>query len=159
MKATEMLHSLGQSIWLDNITRELLDTGRLKDYINDLALTGLTSNPTIFDHAITHSASYDSEIRKLMGAGLSGEALFFELALRDLTRAADLFLLLTNVLQARMAGYRLRSHRYLHTTPRPRSNRPQHFTKRPTGPTCSSRFRVPGKEVRRSKRQSFRACR
>jgi transaldolase len=91
MKATEMLHSLGQSIWLDNITRELLDTGRLKDYINDLALTGLTSNPTIFDHAITHSASYDSEIRKLMGAGLSGEALFFELALRDLTRAADLF--------------------------------------------------------------------
>jgi transaldolase len=91
MKATEMLHSLGQSIWLDNITRELLDTGRLKDYINDLSVTGLTSNPTIFDHAITHSASYDSEIRKLMGAGLSGEALFFELALRDLTRAADLF--------------------------------------------------------------------
>src|SRR5690242_14776930 len=91
MKATEMLHKLGQSIWLDNITRDLLDTGRLKGYIDDLSVTGLTSNPTIFDHAITHSASYDSEIGKLMGAGLSGEALFFELALSDLTRAADLF--------------------------------------------------------------------
>jgi transaldolase len=91
MKATEMLHKLGQSIRLDNITRDLLDTGRLKGYIDDLSVTGLTSNPTIFDHAITHSASYDSEIGKLMGAGLSGEALFFELALSDLTRAADVF--------------------------------------------------------------------
>src|SRR6516225_5416474 len=91
MKATDALHNLGQSIWLDNITRELLDSGRLKRYIEDLSVTGLTSNPTIFDHAITHSASYDSEIGKLMAAGLSGEALFFELALHDLTRAADLF--------------------------------------------------------------------
>jgi len=91
MKATEMLHNLGQSIWLDNITRELLDTGTLKRYIDDLSVTGLTSNPTIFDHAITHSRSYDSEIRRLVGAGLSGEALFFELAVEDLTRAADLF--------------------------------------------------------------------
>src|ERR1700758_2774679 len=91
MKATQLLHNLGQSIWLDNITRDLLDTGTLKRYIQDLSVTGLTSNPTIFDQAITHSRSYDSEIRRLVAAGLSGEALFFELAVEDLTRAADLF--------------------------------------------------------------------
>ncbi len=91
MKATQTLHSLGQSIWLDNITRELLDSGTLQRYIDDLSVTGLTSNPTIFDHAITHSKSYDPEIRRLVGTGLSGEALFFELAVQDLTRAADLF--------------------------------------------------------------------
>jgi len=91
MKATQMLHNLGQSIWLDNITRDLLDSGTLKRYIDELAVTGLTSNPTIFDHAITHSKSYDAEIGRLVTAGLSGEALFFELAIQDLTRAADLF--------------------------------------------------------------------
>ncbi len=91
MKATQSLQNLGQSIWLDNITRELLDRGTLNSYIDDLSFTGLTSNPTIFDHAITHSKSYDSEIRRLMGTGLSSEALFFELAVQDLTRAADLF--------------------------------------------------------------------
>jgi transaldolase len=91
MKATQTLHNLGQSIWLDNITRELLDSGTLKRYIDDLSVTGLTSNPTIFDHAIAKSKSYDPEIRWLMGTGLSGEALFFELAVQDLTRAADLF--------------------------------------------------------------------
>jgi transaldolase len=91
MKATQTLHELGQSIWLDNITRELLDSGTLKRYINDLSVTGLTSNPTIFDHAITHSKSYDAEIRRLVGQGQSGEALFFELAVQDLTRAAELF--------------------------------------------------------------------
>ena len=91
MMATEVLHTLGQSIWLDNITRDLLDSGTLKRYIAELSVTGLTSNPTIFDHAITHSKSYDSEIRRLVSTGLSGEALFFELALQDLRRAADLF--------------------------------------------------------------------
>jgi len=91
MRATELLHNLGQSIWLDNITRDLLDSGTLKRYIDELSVTGLTSNPTIFDQAITHSKSYDSEIRRLLNAGLSGEALFFELALQDLTRAAELF--------------------------------------------------------------------
>jgi transaldolase len=91
MKATQMLHNVGQSIWLDNITRDLLDSGTLKHYIDDLSVTGLTSNPTIFDHAITHSKSYDPEIRRLVGTGFSGEALFFELAVQDLTRAADLF--------------------------------------------------------------------
>ena len=91
MKATQTLHNLGQSIWLDNITRDLLDSGTLKRYIGDLSVTGLTSNPTIFDHAIAHSKSYDSEIRRLVGTGQSGEGLFFELAVQDLTRAADLF--------------------------------------------------------------------
>ena len=91
MRTTEVLHNLGQSLWLDNITRDLLDSGTLKHYIDELSVTGLTSNPTIFDHAITHSKSYDSEIRRLMGSGLSGEELFFELAVQDLTRAADLF--------------------------------------------------------------------
>src|SRR5208282_6595704 len=91
MKATQSLHDLGQSIWLDNITRDPLDSGTLKRYIGDLSVTGLTSNPTIFDHAITHSSSYDPEIRQLIGRGLSSEDLFFELAIEDLTRAADLF--------------------------------------------------------------------
>src|SRR5580704_10027368 len=91
MKATQSLHDLGQSIWLDNITRDLLDSGTLKRYIGDLSVTGLTSNPTIVDHAIAHSKSYDPEIRRLVGTSLSGEALFFELAVQDLTRAADLF--------------------------------------------------------------------
>ncbi len=91
MKATERLHELGQSLWLDNITRDLLTSGTLQRYINELSVTGLTSNPSIFDHAVTHSASYDAEIRRLMGAGKAGEALFFELAIQDLTKAADLF--------------------------------------------------------------------
>jgi transaldolase len=91
MRATDLLHNLGQSLWLDNITRDLLDSGTLKRYIDELSITGLTSNPTIFDHAVTHSKSYDSEIRRLLGTGLWGEALFFELAVQDLRRAADLF--------------------------------------------------------------------
>jgi transaldolase len=91
MKATKELHDLGQSLWLDNITRDLLDTGTLKRYIDELSVTGLTSNPTIFEHAISKSKSYDAEIGRLLSTGLSGEALFFDLALQDLTRAADLF--------------------------------------------------------------------
>ncbi len=91
MKPTQQLNHLGQSLWLDNITRELLDSGTLKRYIDDLSVTGLTSNPTIFDHAITHSKSYDREVRDLTARGCSGEALFFELAIEDLSRAADLF--------------------------------------------------------------------
>jgi len=92
MKATQRLHDLGQSIWLDNITRDLLTSGTLKRYIDELSVTGLTSNPTIFDHAIKNSASYDAAIReKLKEEGKSGETLFFELALDDIIRAADLF--------------------------------------------------------------------
>jgi transaldolase len=91
MNATESLHDRGQSLWLDNITRELLESGTLARYINELSVTGLTSNPTIFDHAIKNSSRYDAAIRKKVKEGKSGEALFFELALEDLTRAADLF--------------------------------------------------------------------
>src|SRR5262245_23900756 len=91
MKATQKLHDLGQSLWLDNITRDLLQSGSLKRYINELAVTGLTSNPTIFDHAIKNSSAYDLAIRKLLSKGKSGEQLFFELALEDITGAADLF--------------------------------------------------------------------
>ena len=91
MKATQILHDLGQSLWLDNITRDMLDSGTLKRYIDELSVTGLTSNPTIFDQAIKKSASYDPAIREKLSQGKSGEALFFELALEDLTRAADLF--------------------------------------------------------------------
>jgi transaldolase len=86
-----MLHYLGQSIWLDNITRELLTSGTLRHYIEDLSVTGLTSNPTIFDHAIKNSTAYDAAIRDKLRQGKSGEALFFDLALEDLTQAADLF--------------------------------------------------------------------
>ena len=91
MKATEELHDLGQSLWLDNITRDLLTAGTLKRYIEELSVTGLTSNPTIFDHAIKNSTSYDSAIRQKLEEGESGEGLFFELALADITEAADLF--------------------------------------------------------------------
>lgn len=91
MKATQLLHDLGQSLWLDNITRDLLDSGTLKRYIDELSVAGLTSNPTIFDHAIKNSTSYDAAIRQKLSQGKSGEALFFELAIEDLRRAADLF--------------------------------------------------------------------
>jgi transaldolase len=91
MNATRQLHDLGQSLWLDNITRKLLDSGTLRRYIDELAVTGLTSNPTIFDQAIKNSTDYDADIRAKLKAGKSGEALFFELALDDITRAADHF--------------------------------------------------------------------
>jgi transaldolase len=91
MKATQLLHNLGQSIWLDNITRDLLDSGTLQCYIDELSVTGLTSNPSIFNHAVKNSSAYSAAIRKKFAQDKSGEALFFELALEDLTRAADLF--------------------------------------------------------------------
>ena len=91
MKATQNLHDLGQSLWLDNITRGLLTSGTLHRYIREFAVTGLTSNPTIFDHAIKNTRDYDDAIRQKVKEGGSGEALFFELALEDLTQAADLF--------------------------------------------------------------------
>jgi len=91
MKATRILHDLGQSLWLDNITRGLLKTGVLRRYIDELSVTGLTSNPTIFDHAIKNSADYDDAIKTKLAEGKSGEKLFFELALEDLRQAADLF--------------------------------------------------------------------
>src|SRR6185369_7075357 len=91
MKATQLLHNLGQSLWLDNITRDLLDSGTLQQYIEELSVTGLTSNPTIFDHAIKNSSAYDTSIRETLAKGKAGEELFFDLALSDITRAADMF--------------------------------------------------------------------
>jgi len=91
MTPTRKLHDLGQSLWLDNITRDLLESGTLARYIGELDVTGLTSNPTIFNNAIKNSSDYDSAIRSKLKSGKSGEALFFELALDDVTRAADLF--------------------------------------------------------------------
>jgi transaldolase len=91
VKATQLLHNLGQSIWLDNITRDLLDSGTLERYINEFSVTGLTSNPTIFNNAIRNSASYDAPIRARNEADKTPEDLFFDLALEDITRAADLF--------------------------------------------------------------------
>jgi transaldolase len=89
--ATQQLHDLGQSIWLDNITRDLLNSGTLKRYIAELSVTGLTSNPTIFDHAIKNSSAYDAAIREGLSKGKLGEDLFFDLALEDITRAAAEF--------------------------------------------------------------------
>lgn len=91
MRPTQILHDLGQSIWLDNITRELLINGTLKRYIDELSVTGLTSNPTIFDQAIKNSSAYDAAIHLGLEQGKSAEAIFFDLALEDLTQAADLF--------------------------------------------------------------------
>lgn len=91
MKPTQQLQELGQSLWLDNITRGLLRDGTLQRYIDEYSVTGLTSNPTIFDHAIRNGGWYDDAIRQGAVEGKTGEALFFALALEDLTRAADLF--------------------------------------------------------------------
>lgn len=91
MKATKKLHDLGQSLWLDNITRGLLTKGTLRRYIEEFSVTGLTSNPTIFDHAVKNTEFYNDAILKKVREGKSGEELFFELALEDLTQAADLF--------------------------------------------------------------------
>jgi transaldolase len=91
MNPTKTLHDLGQSLWLDNITRDLMDSGTLRLYIDELSVTGLTSNPTIFDHAIRNSTHYDADISRSTARAKPAEDLFFELALADLTRAADLF--------------------------------------------------------------------
>lgn len=91
MRPTQQLHDAGQSLWLDNITRGLLTGGMLGRYIGEFSVTGLTSNPTIFDHAIKNSRDYDDAIRRGLKEGKSGDALFFDLALEDLTQAADLF--------------------------------------------------------------------
>jgi len=91
MKATRVLHDLGQSLWLDNITRDLLTSGTLKRYVDELSVSGLTSNPTIFDHAVKNSTAYDAAIRKSLQEGKSEEELFFDLAIEDLAQAADLF--------------------------------------------------------------------
>src|SRR5215469_1053685 len=91
MNPTQKLYRTGQSLWLDNITRDLLTSGTLERYIDGLSVSGLTSNPTIFDHAIKNGTAYDASIRDGVARGQSGEAIFFDFALADITQAADLF--------------------------------------------------------------------
>ncbi len=141
MKSTQQLHDVGQSLWLDNITRELLTSGTLGRYIDELWITGLTSNPTVFDHAIKNSTSYDDAIRQKTKEGMAGENLFFELAIEDLRQAADLFRpvydrtegndgwvsLEVSPLLAHDAAGSFREARHLHT----RAGRPNLFVKIP----------------------------
>lgn len=141
MAPTQHLHDLGQSLWLDNITRGLLTSGTLSRYIDELSITGLTSNPTVFDDAIKNSTSYDDAIRQKTKEGMAGENLFFELAIEDLTQAADLFRpvydrtggndgwvsLEVSPLLAHDAAGSFREARHLHT----RAGRPNLFIKIP----------------------------
>jgi transaldolase len=119
MRATEELHELGQSIWLDNITREMLDSGQLQTYIDDYSVTGLTSNPSIFDKAIA-SGGYDEAIHEKATTGVEGEELFFELAIEDLRRAADAFNPIHERTDGLDGGCRSRSPRFWPTTATPR---------------------------------------
>ncbi len=105
MAATKELHDAGQSLWLDNITRDAVNDGTIKRYIDELSLTGLTSNPTIFDKALGEGDAYDEQTSELLAAGKSGEELFFELALTDIRGACDLF---ADVAPAHGRGRRLR---------------------------------------------------
>ena len=158
MKPTQKLHDLGQSIWVDNISRGMINSGTLRRYIDELSVTGLTSNPTIFDHAVAKSSDYDEMIRSKVAQGLSGEKLFFELALEDLTQAADMF----RPIHERTAG--LDGFVSLEVSPLL-----AHDTKKTTsvakalhdkasGRTCSSKFRARPKACRRSRNRFLPAC-
>ena len=141
-EATDALHQAGQSIWLDNITRGMLDSGQLQRYIDGYTVTGLTSNPSIYDKAI-QTGDYDEAIRGKVAQGLRGEELFFDLALEDLTRAADAFApihratagvdgwvsLEVSPLLARDAQGTVKAARDLHTS----AGRPNLFIKIPGG--------------------------
>ena len=142
MKATEALHNLGQSLWLDNITRDLLNSGTLARYIKEWSVTGLTSNPTIFDQAIKHSAAYDAAILQGLASGKSGEGLFFDLALDDLTRAADLFRPINGAPTGWMAGSRWRCRHSWRMTPPARWKQPRNCSPERNGPTLF--IKIPG---------------
>jgi transaldolase len=146
MKATRKLHELGQSLWLDNITRGLLVSGTLHRYIQEFSVTGLTSNPTIFDHAIKNSPDYDDAIRQKVKEGKSSEALFFELAIEDLRKAADLFRPIheqTNGVDGWVS---------LEVSP-PKLSMPAQ-----SDPISSSKFRGRRKDCQQSKRLSSAVC-
>ena len=159
MKATQLLHNLGQSLWLDNITRDLLTSGTLKHYIDELSVTGLTSNPTIFENAIKTSTAYDASIRQKLKEGKSGEELFFELALEDLTQAADLFRPIYDRTNGVDGWVSLEVSPLLaYDTNRP-SRRPRNCTPGRGVLTSSSRFPARRKVYLPSKRPSLPACR
>ena len=148
MNATEKLHDLGQSLWLDNITRDLLTTGTLKRYIDELSVTGLTSNPTIFDHAIKNSTAYDASIRQKLKEGKSGEELFFELALEDSPRPRICFDRSGKEPTVWTDGCPWKYHLCWPTTrPKPSPRRKTSMAER-DGPTSSSRSQVQRRSAR-----------
>ena len=140
MKPTQLLHNLGQSLWLDNITRDLLNSGTLKGYVEDLSVTGLTSNLIFFDHAIKNSPSYDAVIREILAKGKTGEGLFFELALELILPAPPTCSGRFTIAQTEWTdGCRWKCrHSWPMTRPAP-SPRPRNFPGRRDAPICSSR--------------------
>ncbi len=160
MKATQLLHNLGQSLWLDNITRDLLNNGTLKRYIDELSVTGLTSNPTIFDHAIKNSTAYDAAILEGLEKGRSGEDLFFDLALEDLTRAADLFGPVHDRTNGMDGWVSLEVSPLLaHDTARTIAAAKELHPLGQAGPICSSKFPEQRKACRPLRKRFLRACR
>ena len=141
MRATQLLYKLGQSIWLDNITRDLLDTGKLSRYIEEYSVTGLTSNPTIFERAIRNSPSYDAPFAKARRQSQRGH--LFRMALDDLTRAADLFRPIHERTNTVDGWVSLKSRRCLPMKPTKRSAPPANYSHAPRAPTSSSRFPEP----------------
>ena len=158
MKTTQLLHNLGQSLWLDNITRDLLNNGTLKHYIDDLSVTGLTSNPTIFDHAIKNSTAYDAAIRAELKNGKSGERLFFNLAIEDLVRAADLFRRFSIKPTRLMDGFHWKYRHCSRMTRRRLLRRQKNFTRARNGPIYSSKSPARRKGCPRSKKPFLREC-
>ena len=142
MTATQTLHDLGQSLWLDNITRDLLGSGKLRRYIQEFSVTGLTSNPTIFEHAISNSHDYDDAIRRKSEEGKSGETLFFELAIDDLTQAADLFAPIHGLTNGVDGWVSLEVSPCWPMTRSAPSPQPRNFTPVRHAPISSSRFRA-----------------
>ncbi len=136
MKATQKLHDLGQSLWLDNITRDLLTSGTLKRYIDDLSVTGLTSNPTIFDHAIKASSAYDAAIRNKLSQGKSGESLFSSWPSKTSRAPPTSSGRFSSEPQVSMAGSRSRFRRFLPTTRRRRSPKRRTCMHAQLVPTC-----------------------
>ncbi len=159
MKATQKLHEMGQSLWLDNITRGLLTSGTLRRYIQEFSVTGLTSNPTIFDHAIKNSPDYDDAIRQKLKEGKSGEALFFELALEDLPRQRTCSGRSTRRPMVSTDGSLWRSRHCSPTTRRTHSPRPRNCMPGEGAPTSISRYRGPRRVCPQSRKPSSQACR
>jgi transaldolase len=159
MKATGKLHELGQSIWLDNITRALLRSGTLRRYIQELSVTCLTSNPTIFEHAIKNSHDYDDAIRQKLKEGKSTEALFFDLALEDLTQAADLFRPIHELTNGVDGWVSLEVSPLLAHDTNATSKQPRLSTLAPNARISLSRFRALPRASPPLRRQSLQACR
>ena len=159
MNPTKKLYDAGQSLWLDNITRDLLTNGALKRYIDELTVTGLTSNPTIFDHAIKNSGSYDAAIRERLKAGKSGENLFFEIALEESPRRRTCSGRSMNARRMLTAGSRSKYRPSSPTTPRRQSPKPGTCIGARVVPTSSSRFPARRRGCPRSRRRSLRAFR